>query len=249
MLAALILLVWRPPRRSGATRHAWTLAIALGGLMAVMNTLFYLSIARIPLGVAVTIEFWGPLTVAIVGSRRPRDVAWVALAAVGIWLLAGGRLGAEDAIGVAAAFGAGGCWAGFILVGTRMSRAWPDGRGLTVTLSTAAVLVLPLALAAGGVAAILDDPNILIGGLAIALLSSIVPYTLELAAMRRMTPSTYGVLMSLEPAVAAIVGFVLLGQLLSPAEVIAVALVAIASAGASVTARRLMVTEGELEAA
>jgi inner membrane transporter RhtA len=249
-LAALILLVARPPRRSSAAgARGWRLAIALGVVMAVMNSLFYLAIARIPLGVAVTIEFWGPLMVAVVGSRRARDLVWVVSAAVGIWLLAGGRLTADDAVGIAAAFGAGGCWALFIVVGGRMSRAWPDGRGLTVTMTVAALLVLPVALAGGAVDAIRAEPSVLLGGLVIALLSSTIPYTLEVAAMRRIPSATYGVLMSLEPAVAAIVGFVLLGQLLTSVDVVAIALVGVASAGASVTSRRLEVTPGELEAA
>jgi inner membrane transporter RhtA len=249
VLAAPILLLWRPPWRSHAPRTAWLLAIALGVDMAVMNSLFYVAIGRIPLGVAVTIEFWGPLAVAVLGSRRARDLVWAALAAVGIWLLAGGRFAADDLVGVAAAFAAGGCWALFILIGGRMSRAWPDGRGLTVTITTAALVVGPIALAAGALAAIAADPSVLLGGLAVALLSSIIPYTLELAALRRIPSATYGVLMSLEPAVAAIVGFLLLAQVLDAAELAAIALVAIASAGASLTARRLEVTEGELEAA
>jgi inner membrane transporter RhtA len=150
---------------------------------------------------------------------------------------------------VAAALLAGGCWALFILIGGRMSRAWPDGRWLTVTITTAALVVGPIALAAGALGAIASDPSVLVGGLAVALLSSIVPYTLELAALRRIPSATYGVLMSLEPAVAAIVGFLLLAQVLDTPELAAIALVAIASAGASLTARRLEVTEGELEAA
>jgi len=246
-LAALILLAWRPPRRGSADARAWRLAILLGAVMAVMNSLFYVSIARIPLGVAVTIEFWGPLTVAVVGSRRARDLIWVVLAAVGIWLLAGGRLAASDVVGVAAAFGAGGCWAIFIVVGGRMSRAWPDGRGLTVTMTVAALLVLPIAIAGGSIAAFAEEPAILLGGLAIALLSSTIPYTLELAALRRLSSATYGVLMSLEPAVAAIVGFLLLGQVLSPAEVVAIVLVGVASAGASITSRALEIVPAELE--
>jgi inner membrane transporter RhtA len=247
VLAAPILLLWRPPIRSRASRRAWLFAIALGLDMAVMNSLFYLAIGRIPLGVAVTIEFWGPLAVAVLGSRRPRDLVWAALAAVGIWLLAGGRLSADDLVGVAAAFLAGGCWALFILIGGRMARAWPDGRGLTVTMTAAAVVVAPIAVVSGAGAAIAADPAVLLGGLVVALLSSIVPYTLELAAMRRIPSATYGVLMSLEPAVAAIVGLLLLNQVLDAPELAAIAIVAVASAGASLTARRLEVTEGELE--
>jgi inner membrane transporter RhtA len=246
--SAALLLILRRPRRGVVGRSAWRYAIALGVVMAVMNSLFYLSIARIPLGVAVTIEFWGPLTLAVAGSRRLIDVSWAVLAAAGIYLLTGGRLTADDALGVAAAFAAGGCWATFILIGGRLARAWPDGRGLTVTMSVASLIVVPAALLTGGLG-LLADPAVLAAGCAVALFSSTIPYTLELAAMRHTPSSTYGVLMSLEPAVAAVVGFVLLGQVLRPVDVVAIALVGVASAGSSLSARRLTVAPGELEAA
>jgi inner membrane transporter RhtA len=248
-LAAVFMLLVRPPRRGSVDARAWQYAVALGVAMAAMNSLFYLSITRIPLGVAVTIEFCGPLAVAVLGSRHLRDVVWVGLAATGIYLLAGARLTADDALGVTAAFGAGACWAAFILLGGRLARAWPDGRGLSVTLGVAALAVLPVALAAGAVGSILADPGVLVGGVALAAFSSAIPYTLELLAMRRMPSSTYGVLMSLEPAVAAVVGFALLGQLLTPTDLVGISLVGVASAGASITARRLEVAPGELESA
>jgi inner membrane transporter RhtA len=216
--------------------------------MAVMNSLFYFSISRIPLGVAVTIEFWGPLAVAVAGSRRLIDFGWAVLAAAGIYVLTGGRFTADDQIGVAAAFAAGGCWAGFILIGGRLARAWPDGRGLTVTMSVAALVVVPASVLVGGLGQ-LAEPGILLAGFAIALFSSTIPYTLELAAMRHLPSSTYGVLMSIEPAVAAVVGFLLLGQVLRPIELAGIGLVAVASAGSSLSARRLTVAPGELEAA
>ena len=243
------MLVLRPPRRGAVDRRAWRYAIVLGVAMAVMNSLFYLSITRIPLGVAVTIEFCGPLAVAMLGSRRARDLVWVALAATGIYVLAGGRLTADDALGVLAATGAGACWAVFIVVGGRLARAWPDERGLTVAFAVAAMIVLPVAIAGGAIDSILMAPGVLVGGLALATFSSALPFTLELRAMRRVPTSTYGVLMSVEPAVAAIVGFVFLGQILSVSEVLAIGLVGVASAGASVTARRFEVHPGELEAA
>jgi len=249
VLAALFMLALRRPRRGEADARAWRYAIALGVVMAAMNSLFYLSISRIPLGVAVTIEFWGPLAVAMLGSRHVRDIVWVVLAAAGIYLLAGARLTADDAIGVLAAVGAGACWAGFILLGGRLARAWPNGRGLTVSLGAASLVVLPLALAGGAIASILAEPSVLVAGLALAALSSAIPYTLELLAMRRVPSSTYGVLMSLEPAVAAVVGFVFVGQVLAGLDLVAIAMVAVASAGASLTARRLVVAPGELEAA
>ena len=217
--------------------------------MAAMNALFYVALARIPLGVAVTLEFWGPLFVAVVGSRRPRDFVWVALAAVGIYLLAGARLTADDALGVAAALGAGGCWAAFIVVGARLAQAWPDGRGLSVSLATGSVVLVPLAVAFGAIGALFADPAAILGGVAIAVLSSALPYTLELAALRTMAPATYGVLLSVEPAIAAAFGFVILGQALVGADLVGIALVVVASAGASLSARRLEVVPRELEAA
>lgn len=247
VLAAIFLLVWRPPRR-GVGRRAWRYAIALGVAMAAMNSLFYLSITRIPLGVAVTIEFCGPLAVAVLGSRRARDILWALLAAVGIYVLAGGRLEAEDALGVLAAAGAGSCWAVFILVGGRLARAWPDGRGLSVTLGVAALIVLPIALLDGAIGSIAAEPGVLLGGLTLAAFSSAIPYTLELLAMRRIPSATYGVLMSLEPAAAAIVGLLLLGQLLTFAEWFAIVLVGVASAGASISSRHLAIAPGQLEA-
>jgi len=134
-----------------------------------------------------------------------RDAFWVVLAAAGIYLLAGARLTADDAIGVLAAVGAAACWAGFILLGGRLARACANGRGLTVTLGAASVVVLPVALAGGAIGSIPAEPSVLIAGLVLAALSSAIPYTLELLAMRRVPSSTYGVLMSLEPAVAAVV--------------------------------------------
>lgn len=246
VFSAAMLLVLRPPRGT-ISPAAWRLAILLGLVMAAMNTLFYLSISRIPLGVAVTLEFSGPLLVAVVGSRRARDLVWVVLAAVGIYLLAGARLTADDALGVAAALGAGACWAGFILVGGRLAHAWPDGRGLSVSLLTGSAVVVPIALVAGNGASLLEDPGAIAGGLVVAVLSSALPYSLELAALRRIASAAYGVLMSLEPGIAALVGFALLGQALGWGDVAGIILVATASAGVSWSSRRLAVAPGELE--
>jgi inner membrane transporter RhtA len=244
--AMLLLFRWAWPRR--ASRSALLSCFALGLILATMNTLFYVAISRIPLGVAVTIEFVGPLSVAVLGSRRPLDLVWVALAAAGIWVLAGAHGGANDLVGVAAAAGAGGCWALYILTGRWVAREWPDGRGLTVAMAIAAAVVLPLALVASDPRPLLAAPLALAGGLLIALFSSAIPYTAEIAALRRMRAATFGVLMSLEPGVAAAVGFLMLGQLLDATDVAAIAAVAVASAGASLSARRFSATPGELEA-
>ena len=246
--SALMLVMVQRPRRGSVGRTAWRDAALLGLVMAAMNTCFYFAIARIPLGVAVTIEFWGPLAVAVVGSRRPRDLAWVGLAAIGIYLLTGGRLVADDLAGVAGAFAAGGCWSVFIVLGGRVSRAWPDGRGLTVMMVAATLAVVPAAAVSGGFAGMFV-PSVLAAGLLVATLSSTIPYTLELAAMRHIPSPTYGVLMSLEPAVAALAGFVILGQMLRPVDLLGMVCVGLASAGASASARRREIAPGELEAA
>jgi inner membrane transporter RhtA len=245
----LLLLFQRPRRVRQATRAALLSCAVLGVILATMNSLFYVGLSRIPLGVAVTIEFWGPLAVAVLGSRRPLDLAWVVLAGAGIYILAGGRLEADDLVGVVAVFGAGLCWATYILAGGRVAREWPDGRGLTLAMLVASALIVPVTLTLSDVRPLLVAPAALAGGVVVALFSSAIPYTTEIAALRRLPPATFGVLMSLEPAIAAGVGFLLLGQILGATDLMAIAFVAVASAGASLSARRLAATPGELEAA
>ena len=249
LFGALLLLVFQRARIRGAGRAALAACLVLGLILAAMNALFYVALSRIPLGVAVTIEFWGPLTVAVIGSRRLLDLVWVALAGAGIYILAGGRVGADDFVGVAAVFGAGFCWALYIGVGGRVAREWPDGRGLTLAMVVASAAILPVTLTLSDVRPLLVVPAALAGGVVIALMSSAIPYTLEIAALRRLPAATFGVLMSLEPAIAAGFGFLLLGQVLRTLDLFAIAMVAVASAGASLTARRLSATPGELEAA
>jgi inner membrane transporter RhtA len=248
VFGALMLLAFQPLRLRGATREALATCVALGLILVTMNSLFYVALSRIPLGVAVTIEFSGPLAVAILGSRRWLDLVWVALAAGGIYALAGGRLVADDAVGIAAVFGAGFCWALYIVTGRRLARYWPDGRGLTLAMVVASVVVLPVTLGLSNVRPLLSAPVAVAGGVAVALFSSAIPYTAEMAALRRLPAATFGVLMSLEPAIAAIVGFLVLGQVLHTPDLVAIAAVALASAGASWSARR-PVAVGELEAA
>jgi inner membrane transporter RhtA len=249
VIGAALLAAVRFPRPPISGRRGWLNAALLALVFIGMNSTFYLALSRIPLGVAVTLEFWGPLTVAVIGSRRRRDLLWVVLAAIGIWILAGGQLEADDALGVGAALAAGAGWALFILVGSRVGRDWPDGRGLSVALLMATPLITLLAVLFGDGLAVLADPGTLWGGLVIAAFSAAIPWTMELAAMSRLPPATYGVLVSIEPAFAALVGFLLLGQLLTPADLLAIVLVAVASAGASISARRLAAVPGELEAA
>ena len=249
LFGAVLLLVFQRARIRGTGRAALAACLVLGLILAAMNALFYVALSRIPLGVAVTIEFWGPLTVAVIGSRRLLDLVWVALAGAGIYILAGGRVGADDFVGVAAVFGAGFCWALYIGVGGRVAREWPDGRGLTLAMVVASAAILPVTLTLSDVRPLLVVPAALAGGVVIALMSSAIPYTLEIAALRRLPAATFGVLMSLEPAIAAGFGFLLLGQVLRTLDLFAIAMVAVASAGASLTARRLSATPGELEAA
>ena len=248
VFGAILLLVFRRVRLSGASRAALLSCLALGVILAAMNALFYVALSRIPLGVAVTIEFWGPLTIAVLGSRRWLDFVWVVLAAAGIYILAGGRMEADDVVGLVAVSGAGLCWAIYIHVGGRVARYWPDGGGLTLAMVVASLLVLPVTLVLSDVRPLLLAPLALAGGVVVALFSSAIPYTLELAALRRLPAATFGVLMSLEPAIAAAVGFLLLNQVLGLRDLVAIACVAIASAGASLSARRLAATPGELEA-
>jgi inner membrane transporter RhtA len=172
---------------------------------------------------------------------------WVALAGSGIYILAGGRLTADDALGVAAVFAAGFCWALYIVVGGRLAAYWPDGRGLTIAMVVAAAVTLPVVLIGSDVRPLLAAPLALAGGMVVALFSSAIPYTAEIAALRRLPAATFGVLMSLEPAIATAIGFLLLGQLLHTADLIAIGCVALASAGASLSARRLVPVAGELE--
>jgi inner membrane transporter RhtA len=227
--AVLLLVIWRPPLRLGegvARRDVVLLGLVLAG----MNLSFYVALDRIPLGIAVTLEFIGPLGVAIAGSRRRLDVLWVGLAAAGILLLSPVPGSDLDGLGVVMALVAGCFWGAYILLTARVGRALPGGGGLAVAMTIAAVAVIPVGLADGGDA--LLDADLLAIGLAVAVLSSALPYSLELEALRRLPENTFGVLMSLEPAVAATVGFVGLDQDLAAREVVAIGLVLAASLGA-----------------
>jgi inner membrane transporter RhtA len=205
-------------------------------LLGVMNLCFYGSIARIPLGIAVAVEFIGPLGVAVATSRRPRDFAWIGLAAIGILLLTPDIGGALDPLGVALAGGAGLCWAGFILMSRRLGRALPGTSGLAIGMAVAAVVVLPVELIAGGLGAL--DVGLVAAALGVAVLSTAVPLSLEFAALQRMSARSYGILVTLEPVVAAIVGAVLLHQAMSVQGVLAVGCVTVAALGVTLSDRR-----------
>lgn len=230
--AVVLLLVWRPSVRLG--RRAWTVVIAYGLVLGAMNLSFYLALAQIPLGVVVTIEFLGPLAVAIGGSRRWLDGLWALLAAGGVVLLTEGR-GDLHLSGILFALAAAVCWASYILLSAALGRHTTDGGGLALGMTLAAVVVIPVGVVDSGTA--LFEPWVLAVGLGVALLSSVIPYSLELEALRRIPPKVFGVLMSLEPAVAALIGLLVLGEVLGPAQWVAVLLVVAASAGATRMAR------------
>ena len=217
-----------------AKRRAWSdglIAVSFGIALLIMNFSIYQAFSRIPLGVAVTIEFLGPLAVAVAGSRHVRDVGWVVLAAAGVVLLTQGGHGHLDLTGVLFAGVAGACWAAYIVLSSATGRRFPGSAGLAIAMVVAGVLVTPAAVAAGGSA--MFRPAVLATGAAIGILSSLIPYRLELEALRRMPMRLFGVWMSLEPAVAALIGLALLGQHLSLVEWLAIGCVMIACAGAA----------------
>jgi inner membrane transporter RhtA len=229
-LAALALVaLWRPTLR-GVGAAAARDALLFGVTLAAMNWSFYEAIDRIPLGIAVTIEFVGPLAVAFGRSHRRLVWLWAGLAAAGLLLLAPLHDASVDTVGAGFALLAGLFWGAYILLSVRVGRAFPGGAGLAIAMAVAAALMIPVGVIEAG--AQLLSAHVLAVALAVALLSSAIPYSLELEALRRIPEATFGVLMSLEPAVAALVGFVALGQGLSVREVIAIGFVLIASAGA-----------------
>ena len=232
LLFGMIVLValWRPRFRA-RTRYELLLATTFGLVLACMNLSFYEALHRIPLGIAVTIEFVGPLGVAVAGSRRAVDLVWVALAAAGIIALTRGGTSHLNALGVLFALLAGCLWATYILVNARVGRAFEGGSGLALAMCVAAVVMLPFGIAQGG--RHLLEPRSLALGAAVGLLSSAIPYSFEVEALRRIRPSVFGVLMSIEPAMAALAGLIVLGQSLAARTVLGMALVVIASVGAA----------------
>ncbi|HEU0024201.1 MAG TPA: EamA family transporter [Thermoleophilaceae bacterium] len=233
LAAAVLAAAWRPRPRELDRADLWWIA-AFGVSLAGMNLAFYAAIDRIPLGVAVTFEFVGPLGVAVAGSRRALDVLWVGLAAGGVLLLSDFGSSDLDGTGVALALLAGAFWAAYILLSVRVGQRFEGGDGLALAMVVAAVLLVPVGVSDGG--ADLLVPGVLALGLAVAMLSSVIPYSLELEALRRLPAGVFGVLMSLEPAMAALAGYVVLGEELAARELLAVVLVVTASAGAAVRA-------------
>ena len=233
--AVVLTLVARPLLRR-RTRHDWLVVAALGASLGIMNWAIYQSFARIPLGIAVTIEFIGPLTLAALGSRRARDFTWVLLAGAGVALL-GFEGGDLTWPGVLFALLAGAAWAAYILLSAETGRRWPGLDGLAVASVIATLLLTPLAVRIGGDD--LLDGRVLLLGAAVGLLSSVIPYSCEMVALRSLRPAVFGILMSLEPAAAALAGIVVLGEFLTPVQWVAMVCVVVASVGATRTGRPL----------
>ncbi|GEK78987.1 EamA family transporter [Agrococcus baldri] len=236
--AAIVLLLVARPRVRSWNRAAWRSVVLLGLSLAAMNLLFYLALPRIPIAVAVTLELVGPLVLALVQSRRAVDFAWVGLAAVGVGVLGAQSIGGDlDPIGVVLALAAGGCWAAYILSSAAVGRNVAGVGGLAGALVIAMVAVLPFGLL-GAIDAVAADPSVLLPAFGIAMLSSAIAYGLEMLALRRVPTRVFGILMALEPAAAAIFGFLVVGELLGTWDLLALALVVAASAGVALTAAR-----------
>jgi inner membrane transporter RhtA len=236
LAAGALLLVIARPRLRGRERMDWVAVGVFAPLLAVMMTLFLLAIDRLPLAVVVTLEFLGPLGVALLGSRRLLDLLWVGLAAGGVLLFAGDPTSAGgDWLGVAMALGAGLGWAAYILVAQRVGSRWEGSQGLALSFAGAAVLLAPLGIHEGGTA--LLRPEVVAIALVVGTIAGALPFALEFAALRRLPARAYGILVSLEPAVAAIVGVIALSQTPRVTEAVAVLLVVAASIGATRSAR------------
>jgi inner membrane transporter RhtA len=232
--SAVIFLALVRPRIRGRSRHDWLVALAFGVSLMSMNWAIYQSFARIPLGLAVTIEFLGPLVVAVLGSRRLLDLIWVGLAGLGVALL-GFSPGSLNLAGVLFALLAGAGWAAYILLSAQTGRRWSGVSGLAIASLVGAVALAPPAVIQAG--RDLLRPEVLLIGVAVGLLSSVIPYSLELTALRRMPPRVFGILMSLEPAAAALAAMLLLAEFLSWSQWLALVCVVVASVGATRTSR------------
>lgn len=227
--ALILLAVFRPSVRA-RTGADWMTVLGFGLVLAAMNVLFYLALERLPLGATVTIEVLGPLVLSVVAGRRASGWLWATLAFAGVALLGRGGLDALDPWGVLFAVLAGAAWAGYILLSARTGRSFARLDGLAIAMGIGALVTLPFGAVAAGAALLV--PAVLATGLAVAILSSAIPYGLELLALRRLPAAAFSILMSLSPAMAGLAGFVILRQALDALDVVAIALVVIASMGA-----------------
>jgi inner membrane transporter RhtA len=235
-LSALLLLVVVRPRLGQLQAAQWRAVVPYGLALGAMNFLFYCALARIPLGLAVTLEFIGPLALALSGSRRWFDVVWALLAGVGIALIAPWSGQGIDVLGMVFALAAGGCWAAYIVLGQRTAAVLSGNLAVTVGMLVGALVIVPFGLASGQLAAL--TPHLALLGALLALFSSVLPFTLEMQALKSLPTRTFSILMSLEPAAAAVSGWLLLHERLTVGQWLAVVLIVIASAGATLTAPR-----------
>ncbi|MFC5834979.1 EamA family transporter [Nonomuraea insulae] len=234
---ALIMGAFVRPRLKGLSWRDWAVGIGFGATLALMNLAFYEALARLPMGIAVAIEFLGPLGVAVAASRRRIDLLWVGLAAAGVALLAPwGESASVSWAGIGFAMVAGVCWAGYILLSSAAGQRFPGTSGLAFAMIVSALVIAPVGVVSGGAG--LLQPEILLIGLGVGLLSSVIPYSLELQALRRMPKHVFGILMSVEPAVAAMIGVLLLGELLHAQQWAAIICIVAASLGSTRASRR-----------
>ena len=229
-VAAAIFWVIARPRLRGRTWSQWRVVIGYGIALATMNWAIYMSFSRIPIGLAVTIEFLGPLGVALAGSRRVRDLAWVGLAGIGVAML-GVFPATLDWIGIGFALLAGAAWDGYILLGRQTGASWEGVTGVSVGYLVGALAFAVPALLAGG--ATLAQPRVLLLAAVVAVMSSVIPYGLEMVALRSIPSGVFGILMSLEPAVAGLAALLVLGEQLSWVELVAMGCVILASVGST----------------
>jgi inner membrane transporter RhtA len=244
-LASLLLLLVLRPRVRSWSRAAWRAALLLGCAMAGMNLVFYLAIRTVPLGVAVTVEFVGPLLLALAQTRRLLDLLWAVLAGGGVVLLGADSTSGVPLSGLALALVAGLFWAAYILASAHVGRTLPGTDGLAIALAVAALLVLPFG--ASGASEVLNRPGLLLPAFGVAVLSSVLSYGLELSALRRIPTRVFGILMSLEPGAAAIAGLLVLDQRLHLREIGALVMVSAASAGVTLGRRDAAVPAQPLE--
>ena len=235
--SALILLAFVRPRLQELTKEQWKAVLPYGLALGAMNLLFYFALVRIPMGLAVSLEFIGPLSLALAGSRRLVDILWVALAAAGIALIAPWSGEGIDPLGLVFALAAGACWAIYILLSKRAGAQLPGQLAVTVGMLVAALPVLPVGIIEGS--AFSMTPYMLLLGVALAVFSSVLPFSLEMNALRTMPPRTFSILMSMEPVAAALAGWLLLNELLSTQQWLAVIFIVIASSGVALTGREV----------
>ncbi|MGW8380120.1 EamA family transporter [Actinacidiphila sp. SB3-2] len=235
IFSAVLMLVVCRPRVRGHSRTDWAVVVGLGVALGTMNSLFYQAIDRIPLGAAVTLELLGPLVLSVVASRRLLSLVWAGLALAGVYLLGAGGFASLNLAGAAFALAAGAMWSAYIVFNSRTGARFPKADGLALAMGVAAVVSAPLGVVSAGGA--LLDPVTLGLGAAVAVLSSGIPYTLELFALRTLPAGTFAVLMSLMPVAATAAGFTVLGQRMTALELGGIALVILASAGAVRTSR------------